>query len=190
MTSVRNTARSEASEEVTEGESNVRVDDNKYLPRLMHSFYGEDYPVEHGDVWAPFEKRLSDARLALLSSAGLHLRSQQPFDLERERREPTWGDSSYRMLPNTVQRDDLAVAHLHLNSEPLLADPNITLPLAALAELVDEARVGGAVDEHVSVMGYQGWHDDALDRWRDETGPAVVRELQAQGADGVILAPA
>ncbi len=113
MTSVRNTARSEASEEVTEGESNVRVDDNRYLPRLMHSFYGEDYPVEHGDVWAPFEKRLSDARLALLSSAGLHLRSQQPFDLERERREPTWGDSSYRMLPNTVQRDDLAVAHLH-----------------------------------------------------------------------------
>ncbi len=68
--------------------------------------------------------------------------------------------------------------------------PNITLPLAALADLVEQGWVGSAVDEHVSVMGYQGWHDDALDRWRDETAPAVVRELQAQGADGLILAPA
>ena len=68
--------------------------------------------------------------------------------------------------------------------------PNITLPLAALADLVVQGWVGSAVDEHVSVMGYQGWHDDALDRWRDETAPAVVRELQAQGADGLILAPA
>ncbi len=168
----------------------MRIDDNKYLPRIMHSFYAADYPVEQGEVWAPFEKRLSNARLALLSSAGLHLRSQQPFDVERERREPTWGDSSYRMLPNDLQRDDVAVAHLHLNREPLLADPNITLPLAALSELVEQGWVGSAVDEHVSVMGYQGWHDDALDRWRHETAPAVVRELQAQGADGLILAPA
>ncbi len=168
----------------------MRVDDNRYLPRIMHSFYGSDYPVEQGEVWAPFSTRLSDARIALLSSAGLHLKSQPPFDLERERREPTWGDSSYRMLPKDLQPRDVAVAHLHVNNDPLLADPNIALPLAALAEFVDDGRVGGAVDEHVSVMGYQGWHDDALERWVHETAPAIVRELHGQGTDGVVLAPA
>jgi D-proline reductase (dithiol) PrdB len=166
------------------------VDDYKYLPRMMHAFYQADYPVERGEVWAPFPTRLSDSRLALLSSAGLHLRSQPPFDLDRERREPTWGDASYRMLPHVATIEDVAVAHLHVNPEPLLADPNITLPRAALEELVQQGRVGGAVDQHVSVMGYQGWHDDALDRWRQKTGPAIARELQTQGADGLILAPA
>ncbi|MDQ3733078.1 MAG: hypothetical protein M3400_03600 [Actinomycetota bacterium] len=157
---------------------------------MMHSFYEADYPVERGQVWAAFEKRLSESRLALLSSAGLHLHSQQPFDLEGERREPTWGDASYRMLPNDPGTDELAVAHLHVNPEPLLADPNITLPRGPLADLIDRGWVGGAVDQHVSVMGYQGWHDDALDRWREVTGPAIATELQTQGADGLILAPA
>jgi len=169
----------------------MRVDDNKYLPRMMHAFYGADYPVEHGQVWAPFEGRLAGARIALLSSAGLYMRSEQaPFDLARERREPTWGDSSYRLLPKVLKPEDVAVAHLHVNNAPLIADTNIALPLDPLAELVADGVVGASVEEHVSVMGYQGWHDDALDRWRHETAPAIVAALRAQGADGVVLAPA
>lgn len=169
----------------------MRVDDNRYLPRLMHSFYASDTAVEQGEVWAPLDLPLSQARIALLTSAGLYHRSRQrPFDLERERREPTWGDSSYRMLPKELRREDVAVAHLHINNEPLLADPNIALPLRPLTELVNEGRVGAAVDEHVSVMGYQGWHDDALDRWMHQTAPAIVRQLHGQGTNGVVLAPA
>jgi hypothetical protein len=58
-----------------------------------------------------------------------------------------------------------------------------------LADLVESGYVGGATAEHVSVMGYQGWYDDALDRWREETAPAIVRALEEQEADGVVLAP-
>jgi len=46
--------------------------------------------------------------------------------------------------------------------------------------------VGGAVAEHVSVMGYQ---DRSLEDWRNTTAPQLIAHLQGQGADGLILAP-
>lgn len=71
----------------------------------------------------------------------------------------------------------------------MLADPNIALPLSPLAELAESGFVGGATAEHVSIMGYQGWYDDALDRWQEETTPAIARASEEQDADGVVLAP-
>ncbi len=168
----------------------MKVDDYKYLPRMYRSLYENKAAIEEGEVWAEFDKRLSRARVALLSSAGLYVRSQQPpFDIERERREPTWGDASHRLIPRGTEPGELAMSHLHVRNDDVLADPNIALPLSPLADLVESGFVGGATQEHVSVMGYQGWYDDALDRWREETAPAIGRALEEQDADGVVLAP-
>ncbi len=167
----------------------MKVDDYKYLPRMFRSLYENEPAIEEGKVWAEFGKRLSRARVALLTSAGLYVRSQQPFDIERERREPTWGDASHRLIPQATEPSELAMSHLHVRNDEVLADPNIALPLAPLADLVESGFVGGATAEHVSVMGYQGWYDDALDRWREETAPAIVRALEKHDADGVVLAP-
>lgn len=167
----------------------MKVDDYKYLPRTFRSLYENEPAIEEGKVWAELDKRLSRARVALLSSAGLYVRSQPPFNIERERREPTWGDASHRLIPRVTEPNELAISHLHIRNDNVLADPNIALPLAPLADLVESGFVGGATAEHVSVMGYQGWHDDALDRWREETAPAIVRTLEEQDADGVVLAP-
>jgi hypothetical protein len=46
--------------------------------------------------------------------------------------------------------------------------------------------IGGAVAEHISVMGYQ---DRTLRDWESSTAPQLVAHLQGQGADGLILAP-
>ena len=167
----------------------MKVDDYKYLPQMFRSLYENDSAVEEGKVWAEFDKRLSRARVALLTSAGLYVRSQTPFDIERERREPTWGDASHRLIPRGTQPSELTMSHLHVRNDEVLADPNIALPLAPLAELVESGFVSGATAEHVSVMGYQGWHDNSLDRWREETAPAIVRALKEHDADGVVLAP-
>jgi hypothetical protein len=76
--------------------------------------------------------------------------------------------------------------HLHVNHEDVLADPEIALPLAGLATLVGEGRVGSVAPSHVSVMGYQ---QAGLEVWRHETAPAIVELLRDQGTDGLILAP-
>ena len=167
----------------------VKVDDYKYLPLMFRSLYEDDSAIEEGKVWAELDKRLSRARVALLTSAGLYVRSQTPFDIERERCEPTWGDASHRLIPRRTEPSELAMAHLHVRNDEVLADPNIALPLAPLADLIESGLVGGSTAEHVSVMGYQGWHDNSLDRWQEETAPAIVRALEEQDADGVVLAP-
>jgi hypothetical protein len=146
------------------------------------------FPGEEAPVWAPFEKRLAESRIALLSSAGVYLKdSQPPFDVEHEQTHPEWGDPSWRSIPASSKPADLRVSHLHINDEDLLADPEIALPANLLERLAGEGVVGGVAAAHLSVMGYQ---DRSLGGWRDKTLPELVSHLREHDAHGVILAPA
>jgi len=143
-------------------------------------------PGETDVVFTPFEPRLAEASIALLTSAGLSLQGEQhPFDLERERREPTWGDPSHRVIPHQAD-SELVMSHLHVNSADVLADRNVALPIDVLDELVAEGRAGSAAPNHLSVMGYQ---QAGLEAWRTETAPAIVELLRDQRTHGVVLAP-
>jgi len=165
----------------------MRVDSFRFLPRSFRPLYESIPPPGGGPVWAPFAPRLAVASIALLTSAGLHLRGRQPsFDLERERREPFWGDPSWRSIPAGISSGELAMCHLHVNSADILADHNVALPLDRLAELVADGVVGAVAAEHVSVMGFQ---ERSLEVWRAQTAPSIVKLLRGEGADGVVLAP-
>ncbi|HSS92718.1 MAG TPA: hypothetical protein VLR46_01880, partial [Candidatus Dormibacteraeota bacterium] len=76
------------------------VDSYRFLPRSFRPLYEGrgPFPGEDAPVWAPFEKRLAASRIALLTSAGLRLKSQPPFDVEREQDNPEWGDPSWRSI--------------------------------------------------------------------------------------------
>jgi hypothetical protein len=166
------------------------VDSYRFLPRSFRPLYEGvgPYRGEDGPVWAPFTKRLGEARIALLTSAGIFLRrSQASFDLDRERSHPEWGDPGWRVIPSSAPAADLGVAHLHINDEDLLADPEIALPMHLLSHLAGEGVIGSAVAEHVAVMGYQ---DRNLRDWHSTTAPAIAAHLRAQGADALVLAPA
>jgi len=165
------------------------VDSFKFLPRSFRPLYeGRGaFPGEEAPVWSPFEKRLAGSRIALLTSAGIYQKRSQPsFDLEREKTHPDWGDPGWRAIPESTQPAGIGVAHLHINDEDLLADPEIALPTGLLRQFAGEGVVGGSVTEHVSVMGYQ---DRSLSDWRSTTAPQLVAHLQGQGADGLVLAP-
>lgn len=168
----------------------MKVDSFRFLPRSFRPLYEGrgPFPGEEDAVWAPFGKRLAESRIALLSSAGLYLKgSQESFDLEREQTHPDWGDPTWRRIPAAASRSDFGVAHLHINDEDLLADPEIALPARALEQLVVERVVGGATSDHLSVMGYQ---DRTLQGWREKTVLELIVHLRDQNADGLILAPA
>lgn len=166
------------------------VDSYKFLPRSFRPLYEGRGPLpgQEGPVWAPFGKRLAEARIGLLTSAGMYLkRSQPPFDVEAEKQRPEWGDPGWRSIPSGTAPDELAIAHLHINEEDLLEDPEIALPMRLLSELAAEGMVGGAVAGHVSVMGFQ---DRRLRDWQHATAPEIVAHLREQAADGLVLAPA
>ncbi len=167
----------------------MRVDSFRFLPRSFVPLYENARPIdgEQDVVWAPFAPRLADARIALLSSAGLSVADEQaPFDLDRERREPAWGDPTHRVIANDIGDRPLAMSHLHVNNADTLADRNVALPIDVLNALVADGTVGAAARSHFSVMGYQ---QAGLQTWRNETAPAIVDVLREEGADGVVLAP-
>jgi D-proline reductase (dithiol) PrdB len=168
----------------------VIVDSFKFLPRTFRPFYEGRGPFPGGEepVWAPFEKRLAESRIALLTSAGMYVKASQPsFDVEREQTHPEWGDPTWRAIPSSATAADIGVAHLHINEEDLLADPEIALPMHLLGELEREGVVGGATAEHLSVMGFQ---ERSLLDWRQTAAPELIAHLREQGAGGLILAPA
>lgn len=170
----------------------MQIDSYRFLPRSMRGLYENPEPVpgEQDPVWAELEPRLADARIALLTSGGLYLEDEQePFDGERERQDPTWGDPTYRLIPHGVDQDRCAMMHLHVDNDAVLADRNIAMPDAVLEELVEEGVIGGVTEQHVSVMGYQGYGEDPTRTWREETAPAIVDHLRDMRTDGVVAAP-
>jgi D-proline reductase (dithiol) PrdB len=165
------------------------VDSYRFLPKSFLPMFEHATPLdgEREPVWAAFGPRLADASIAFVTSAGLSLKGEQPpFDLDGERRRPSWGDPTHRVLPHDLGDRQLVMSHLHVNPTDILADRNVALPVDVLDELVTEGRVGSAAPAHVSVMGYQ---EAGLDVWRTQTAPAIVELLRSQRTDGVVLAP-
>ena len=165
------------------------IDSYAFLPRSFRPLFETWTPIDDtSPVWAPFTPRLADARVTLLSSAGLHVRGEQePFDLDRERAEPNWGDPTLRVIPH--EADDLGVAHLHINPDDIDTDHDVALPSRTLDDLTADGWVAGPTDAHLAVMGYQGRGEDALERWRTQALPDVLAQLERLGSDGVVMAP-
>jgi hypothetical protein len=165
------------------------VDSFRFLPRSFRPLYEGRGPLpgEEAPVWAPFAKRLAESRIALLSSAGLYVtKTQPPFDLDHEQINPEWGDPSWRSIPAAATAEEIGVAHLHINDEDLLADPEIALPIHLLERLAAEGLIGSATAHHFAVMGFQ---DRRLEDWKQKTAPEIAAHLREHGADGLILAP-
>jgi D-proline reductase (dithiol) PrdB len=136
--------------------------------------------------WAPVAKPLADAKLALLSTAGLSLRGDPPFDMDFERRNPTRGDPSWRALPADASAETVVANHLHIDTGYVERDLDVALPLARARELVAEGRLGSLAPTHYSIMGYQGNDSSELER---KSAPEIAERMRSEEVDLALLAP-
>ncbi len=163
------------------------VDSYKWLHRSLASYYrDQDLPVRDPVPFTPLDKPLSGATVAVITTAGAHLVTDEPFDVEREKREPSWGDPSYRVLPKTVKSGDVRFSHLHYKPEDALSDLDVLFPVPLLREFAKEGRVGRVAERHYSFMGFQLDPRVLL----EEHLPKVIASLQEDGVDAVVLTPA
>jgi D-proline reductase (dithiol) PrdB len=133
---------------------------------------------------------MNECRFALVTSGGLfNRRMDQPFDLEREEREPSWGDPSYRAIPVNVPPEEIGASHHHLNTAGVLSDHNILLPIDRFKELVMRGTIGSLAATHYSFMGYQGFPSD-LSAWTERFGPEVARRMNEEEVDCIFLTTA
>ncbi len=167
------------------------IDSFKYLPRVIAFYYRTtDRQPELPIPWTPLPGPLSACTFGLVTTAGLyHQGIEPPFDLQREKAEPTWGDPTYRTLPMDMPQAKLGASHLHINTRDVLQDMNILLPLKRFQELLAEGRIGGLARHAYSFMGYQGFPADTT-AWREAYGPEVAEKLKSEGAQCVLLTPA
>ena len=106
--------------------------------------------------WAEVSKALSESRVSVVSTAGLSMKGDLPFDMETERQRPSWGDPTWRRLRGDVTTDTIQAHHLHIDTRHLMADLDVCFPVPLLRELESEGVVGEVAPSHYSIMGFQG----------------------------------
>jgi D-proline reductase (dithiol) PrdB len=125
--------------------------------------------------YTPRARELHETIFALVTTAGVHLRDQEAFDVA--------GDNSWRIIPGDVQADQLMVTHDHYNHRDADQDINCVFPIERLRELAAEGLIAGVSDKHLGFMGYTQNFRDLYER----AAPEMARIILRSKADGVIL---
>jgi len=164
-----------------------QVNSNRFLDRtvkkMVRSWIRMEAPREL--PWAPLKKSLTESTVALVSSAGLALKTDQPFDQNGERENPWWGDPSIRVLPKTATGSDISLYHLHMNPKIAERDLNTLLPLQPLLELERSGEIGRSADHHYSYMGYILQPRTLL----EEYVPEMIQQMKQDQVNIVVLVP-
>jgi D-proline reductase (dithiol) PrdB len=119
---------------------------------------------------------LSQRRVAIVTSAGLVVRGENPF---RGR------DRDYRAIPSSVAPENLLCSHISVNFDRagFQEDWNVVFPLDRLKEMAAEETIGSVAATHYSFMG-------ATDPVQMEPhARELTGRLKADAVDSVILPP-
>ena len=132
--------------------------------------------------WTPLSKPLSESRAAIVTTAGLHLRGDQPFN-----RDHPGGESTYRIIPADADPADIVQSHFSIGFDrtAIYRDLNVTFPVDRLRELAAQGSIGGIAPNHCSFMGALRDCTAIAER----TGPEAAQRLRDEGVDLALLTP-
>src|SRR5579864_612256 len=129
---------------------------------------------------APFAhlaRSLSESRLALVTTAGIHLRGDAPF---------TGGDQSFRAIPADTLPSEIVQSHTSIGFDrtAFQRDINVVFPIDRVREFVARGDLGSLATTYFSFMGAQR---PPYDRLLEDTGPEVAQRLRDDGVEVVFL---
>ncbi len=132
--------------------------------------------------WTRLSRPLSEATAAIVTTAGLHLRDDKPFN-----RDHPGGESTYRVIPSDSDAADIVQSHFSIGFDrtAIYRDINITFPVDRVRELAERGVIGSVAPNHYSFMG--ALRDCTV--VADQTGPEVAQRLKDEGVDLVLLTP-
>jgi D-proline reductase (dithiol) PrdB len=126
--------------------------------------------------WTPLRKALSESTVVLISTGGVHLRSDPPFHLN--------SDPTFRLIPKGAQPADLAITHQAYDRTDALRDINLVFPIERLRELEAEHVIGRLADEHYG-FGLMGRASLLMPAIKE-----AARRISESGVDLALLVPA
>lgn len=135
--------------------------------------------------FTPLRKPLRECTVALVTTAAVARNDDRPFDQEGERRDPWWGDPSFRTIPLGTTEKEIRLYHLHIDPRFGEADLDVVLPMRRLAELAAGGVVGRPAPTHYSIMGYILEPAELVGK----TAPAIAERMRAESVDAAALVP-
>ncbi len=140
-----------------------------------------DWIVNDASPWTPFDRRVADSSIALISTCGAYRKEMDiPFDAENY-----YGDPSYREIPRDTLLEALAFAHTHYNHMYVDEDPAVGFPLSHLREFEGDGIIGEFADPALAFMGYLPQPRQLI----EQTAPAAAARLLEASAQAALLIP-
>ena len=152
----------------------------KWIEFITSNHHAANPRVVQSQAFTPLRRPLSESKVALVSSAGVHLDDQAPFHIETAA-----GDPTYRLLPDDLDLGRLRFTHTHYDTASAQKDPNVVFPLDRLHEAVASGRIGSTSPVHIGMMGFNPDPTPIA----QTTAPAVAEALAEEGVDVVVLVP-
>ena len=151
---------------------------------LKHRAFIAAYPFQKID-WRPgayLSKPLSEARIALVTTAGLYPPGDRPF-----RHSIRHDDCSYREIPADTEVQSLIIGQSSdaFDHAGIESDRNLAFPLDRIRELVADGTIDASAPRHFSIMG----SIVATRALVQDTGPEIAAKLRADEVDAVLLVP-
>jgi len=129
--------------------------------------------------FTPFDRELAKSTIAIVTAGGVHLRSQEPFNIADE-----LGDLGYREIPADVDSSQLMVTHHHYDHTDADQDINVVFPIDVLRDLQADGFIGDIAKKHVGYMGYTM----QLKAMYEGTAREIANDIdKGSRADAVIL---
>jgi D-proline reductase (dithiol) PrdB len=100
-----------------------------------------------GRAWVK-PAQLAKARIAIVTTAGLHRRGDRPFG-------PGARSTDYRIIPGATPASELVMSHQSVNFDRsgFQEDHNVVFPIDRLNELARDGVIGSVAEYHYAFMG-------------------------------------
>ncbi len=118
---------------------------------------------------------LAERRIALITTAGLHLHGAPPF---------VPGQADWRTIPDDADLSEVVTSHIAPNFDRtgLMRDIDTVFPIHRLHEMAEAGEIGGAGPRHYGFMG-----STPPTAYAEAIG-TLAAEMKGDGVNGVILA--
>lgn len=138
-------------------------------------------PAVDGAIpFTPLTKELSECTVALITTCGIHLPSQERFNMESRR-----GDPTYREFDWSEIRQGYMISHSHYNNSSVLDDINVALPGDRMNALAQRGIIKAL---HPVVYSFMGFILDTRPL-TSKFAPEVAGKLAEDGVDIALITP-
>ena len=156
-----------------------------YVDKLNQMYQASGFPpyqwsLYDSSPWTPLKKPLQQSCVALLSSAGIFIDNQEPFD--------PWAvnDLSFRKIPKNTPVENLKLNHNYFDHRDAVKDINCVFPIERLLELEREGSIEKMAPFAITLGMGRLYKRTALQK---ETVPQIIEVLKEQETDALLLVP-